>query len=165
MSELQQPPEAGQPAPDFTARTAAGETISLADLRGKFVALFFYPKDNTPGCTIEACSFRDSFGELTRRGVVVLGVSADSAKSHQKFTDNFKLPFPLLLDEEKTIARAYGAWGEKSFLGKKYMGMRRMTFLIGPNGKLVKAWAKVKPLGHATEVLAAVEAASKGGTE
>jgi peroxiredoxin Q/BCP len=154
-NELQLPVKEGDVAPLFSAKAGDGATIALADLRGKDVVLYFYPRDNTPGCTIEACRFRDQFAEFKERGIVVLGVSADSAASHNKFAHRFRLPFVLLADEDKAIALAYGAWGEKSFLGRKYMGMRRITFLIGPNGRIRKIWRKVKPPKHAAEVLAA----------
>ncbi|HEV7925104.1 MAG TPA: thioredoxin-dependent thiol peroxidase [Verrucomicrobiae bacterium] len=154
-NELQLPVKEGDVAPSFSAKAGDGATIALADLCGKKVVLYFYPRDNTPGCTIEACQFRDQFAEFKERGIVVLGVSADSAASHNKFAHRFRLPFVLLVDEEKAIALAYGAWGEKSFLGRKYMGMRRITFLIGPDGRIRKIWRKVKPPKHAAEVLAA----------
>ena len=153
-NEVQLPVKEGDDAPAWTARAGTGETVSLADFRGKMVALYFYPRDNTPGCTIEACQFRERFEDFTKRGIVVLGVSADSAVSHEKFSKRFRLPFILLADEDKAIARAYGAWGEKSFLGRKYMGMRRISFLIGPDGRIRKIWRKVKPPTHASEVLA-----------
>jgi thioredoxin-dependent peroxiredoxin len=153
--ELNLPVKEGDLAPLFSAKAAGGATVALADYRGKNVVLYFYPRDNTPGCTIEACRFRDQFEDFTRHGIVVLGVSADSADSHDKFARRFRLPFVLLADEDKAIARAYGAWGEKSFLGRKFMGMRRVTFLIGPDGRIRKIWRKVKPAGHAAETLAA----------
>jgi thioredoxin-dependent peroxiredoxin len=153
--ELQLPVKEGDLAPLFSAQAGSGPTVALADLRGKNVVLYFYPRDNTPGCTIEACQFRDEFEDFKKHGICVLGVSADSAVSHEKFAKRFRLPFVLLADEEKTIARAYGAWGEKSFLGRKFMGMRRITFLIGPDGRIRKIWRKVKPPRHAAEVLAA----------
>jgi peroxiredoxin Q/BCP len=155
-NEIQLPVKEGDVAPLFSARAGGGPTVALADLRGKNVVLYFYPRDNTPGCTIEACRFRDQFEEFQKRGIVVLGVSADSAASHEKFAHRFRLPFVLLADEDKAIARGYGAWGEKSFLGRKFMGMRRITFLIGPDGRIRKIWRKVKPPRHAAEVLAAV---------
>ena len=145
----------GDVAPDFRASSPNG-TISLADFRGKSVILYFYPRDNTPGCTLEACAFRDEYAEFKKKGAVVLGVSTDPVKSHEKFAAKHKLPFTLLADEDKAIAQAYGAWGQKSFLGKKYMGMHRITFLIGPDGRIRKAWPKVKPTEHAAEVLAAL---------
>jgi len=130
--------------------------MSLADLKGRHVVLYFYPKDNTPGCSKEACAFRDQFAALRKRGAVVLGVSIDPVKSHDQFVAKFSLPFPLLADEDKKIARAYGAWGQKNFLGRKYMGTHRVTFLIGPDGRIKKIWPKVKPEQHPKEVLAAV---------
>jgi peroxiredoxin Q/BCP len=153
--EIALPVKEGDQAPLFAGQTAGGG-VALKDLRGQFVVLYFYPRDNTPGCTIEACQFRDRFEDFKKRGIAVLGASADSGASHGKFAQRFRLPFPLLADEDKSIARAYGAWGEKSFLGRKYLGMRRITFLIGPDGRIRKIWRKVKPLGHAAEVLAAV---------
>ena len=146
----------GDQAPAFTAATNGGATVSLADFKGKNVILYFYPKDETPGCTKEACAFRDRFAEFRTNGAVVLGVSVDSVKSHDKFIEKFKLPFMLLADEEKKIVQAYGVWGEKSFMGRKYLGTHRVTFLIGPDGRIKKIWAKVKPEEHAEEVLAAL---------
>ena len=146
----------GDQAPDFTAATQDGGKVSLADCKGRSVILYFYPKDDTPGCTKEACAFRDHFGEFTERGALVFGVSTDAVKSHQKFVEKFKLPFTLLADEEKKIVQAYGVWGEKSFLGRKYLGTQRVTFLIGPDGRIKKIWPKVKPAEHAEEVLAAL---------
>ena len=154
-TEIQLPVKEGDVAPDFTAKTGGGKTVSLADFRSKNVVLYFYPRDDTPGCTVEACKFRDEFADFKKNGIVVLGVSADSVASHEKFSEKFKLPFVLLADEDKAIARAYGAWGEKSFMGRKFMGMRRITFLIGPNGRIRKIWLKVKPPKHSAEVLAA----------
>ena len=146
----------GDSAPEFTAGTSGGGTISLAELRGKHVVLYFYPKDDTPGCTKEACAFRDAFPELTRAGVVVLGVSIDSPKSHDKFVAKYKLPFTLVADEDKHIVQAYGVWGEKSFMGRQYLGTHRVTFLIGPDGRIKKIWPAVKPQEHAQEVLDAM---------
>jgi thioredoxin-dependent peroxiredoxin len=153
--ELQLPVKEGDVAPLFSAPSGGGPTISLADLRGKNVVLYFYPRDDTPGCTVEACKFRDNFADFKKNDIVVLGVSADSAGSHEKFAKKFNLPFVLLADEDKAIARAYGAWGQKSFLGRKFMGIHRITFLIGPDGRIRKIWRKVKPPRHASEVLAA----------
>jgi peroxiredoxin Q/BCP len=147
----------GDPAPEFSALATDGSTVSLADLRKKHVVLYFYPKDDTPGCTKEACAFRDAYGEFQKRGIVVLGVSPDDVKAHGKFTEKFKLPFPLLADTEKALAQAYGAWGEKSFMGRKYFGVFRVTFHIGPDGKIAHIWPEVKPEAHAAEVLAALE--------
>ena len=144
----------GDFAPEFSTATNGGGHVSLAELKGKSVVLYFYPRDDTPGCTKEACAFRDEFAEFKKRGAVVLGVSPDSAKSHDKFVEKFKLPFTLLADEEKKIVTAYGVWGEKSFLGKRYFGTHRVTFLIGPDGRIKKIWPKVKPEEHAAEVLA-----------
>ncbi|HEY9509892.1 MAG TPA: thioredoxin-dependent thiol peroxidase [Verrucomicrobiae bacterium] len=146
----------GDPAPAFTATTSGGGKLSLADFKGKNVVLYFYPKDDTPGCTKEACSFRDHFAELKKKGAIVLGVSPDSVKSHDKFVEKFKLPFTLLADEDKKIVEAYGVWGEKSFMGRKYRGTYRVTFLIGPDGTIKKIWPKVKPEEHVAEVLAAL---------
>jgi peroxiredoxin Q/BCP len=152
--EIQLKLKAGDEAPAFTAETSGGGKVSLADYRGKNVILFFYPKDNTPGCTKEACSFRDHFAELKARGAVVLGVSTDAVKSHDKFVEKFQLPFLLLADGEKKIVGDYGVWGEKSFMGRKYLGTNRVTFLIGPDGKIKKIWPLVKPEEHVAEILA-----------
>src|SRR5437660_2399160 len=135
----------GDLAPAFSASTSGGETISLADLKGKNVILYFYPRDNTPGCTKEACAFRDEFSQFRKKGAIVLGVSTDSVKSHDKFVEKFNLPFPLLADEDKSIAEAYGVWGEKKFMGITYQGVHRVTFLIGPDGRIKRIWPKVKP--------------------
>ena len=143
----------GDRAPAFTAETSGGGTISLADCKGKNVILYFYPKDDTPGCTKEACAFRDHFAYFKKKGAIVLGVSPDSVKSHDKFVEKFKLPFTLLADADKKIVQAYGVWGEKAFMGRKYMGVFRVTFLIGPDGKIRKIWPAVKPEEHAAEVL------------
>ena len=145
----------GNAAPAFTAKNANGETVRLKDLRGQKVVLYFYPKDDTPGCTKEACSFRDSFAAFKKRGIEVLGVSPDSEASHKKFTTKFKLPFTLLADANHEIADAYGVWGEKKFMGRTYMGVKRMTFLIDEKGKIKKVFEKVKPEEHAQEVLEA----------
>jgi len=147
----------GDAAPEFEAQTFSGETIRLADLRGKEVILYFYPKDDTPGCTKEACGFRDGFDEFKKKRAVILGVSPDPAKAHKKFTEKFNLPFPLLIDDEKKIIDAYGVWGEKTFMGRKYMGVYRVTFLIGKDGRIKKIWPDVKPDGHAAELLAALD--------
>jgi thioredoxin-dependent peroxiredoxin len=149
--------EEGQPAPDFTLPTDSGNVISMTALRGKPVVLYFYPKDDTPGCTVQARGIRDAWGEFERRGAVVLGVSPDSPKSHVKFRDKYSLPFTLLADEDHTVAEAYGVWVEKSFAGKKYMGVERSTFVIGPDGTLAKVMRQVKPDSHADEVLAALD--------
>ena len=125
-------------------------------IAGSWLVLYFYPKDDTPGCTKEACAFRDEFAAFKSKNAVVLGVSVDPVKSHDKFVEKYKLPFTLLADEDKKIVEAYGVWGQKSFLGKKYMGIHRVTFLIGPDGRIKKIWLKVKPTEHAAEVLAAI---------
>jgi len=146
----------GDPAPNFTATTHDGSHVSLSDFHGKPVVLYFYPRDDTPGCTKEACAFRDEFAAFKDKGAIVLGISTDSQKSHAKFVEKYKLPFTLLADEDKKIVEAYGVWGQKSFLGRKYMGTHRVTFLIGPDGKIRKIWPTVKPAVHAEEVLAAL---------
>jgi peroxiredoxin Q/BCP len=146
----------GDLAPAFTVNTNSGGRVSLADFLDQHVVLYFYPRDDTPGCTKEACAFRDEFAAFKAKGAVVLGVSIDPVKSHDKFVEKYKLPFTLLADEDKKIVEAYGVWGQKSFLGKKYMGIHRVTFLIAPNGRIKKIWLKVKPTEHAAEVLAAI---------
>jgi thioredoxin-dependent peroxiredoxin len=146
----------GDVAPAFTAQTNGGGKVSLSDFKGKNVILYFYPKDDTPGCTKEACAFRDDYAAFKKQGAVVLGVSIDSAKSHDRFVEKFKLPFTLLADEDKKIVQAYGVWGQKAFMGRKYQGTHRVTFLIGPEGKIRKIWPAVKPAEHAKEVLAAL---------
>lgn len=144
----------GDKAPDFVANDQDGKEVKLADFAGKRVVLYFYPKDDTPGCTKEACSFRDADDVFNAKGIKVLGVSTDSEKSHQKFISKYQLPFDLLADTEKQIVEAYGVWGEKSMYGKKYMGTMRKTFLI-EDGKIVKIFDKVNVAEHADEVLAA----------
>lgn len=146
----------GDPAPEFAVAATDGSVVRLKDLRGKFVVLYFYPKDDTPGCTREACGFRDVYHQLQKKGAVVLGVSVDPVKSHKKFTDKFQLPFLLLADEDKALVTAYGVWGEKVFMGRKYLGVHRVTFLIGPDGRIRQVWPKVKPEEHPAEVLAAL---------
>jgi peroxiredoxin Q/BCP len=154
--ELELKLKEGAAAPKFSAETSGSGKISLDELKGKNVILFFYPKDSTPGCTKEACAFRDQFAAFKKKGAVVLGVSTDSVKSHDKFVEKFKLPFTLLADEDKKIVQAYGVWGEKMFMGRKYLGVHRVTFLIGPDGRIRKIWPSVKPEEHAQEVLAAL---------
>jgi peroxiredoxin Q/BCP len=154
--EIILPVKEGDPAPAFEAQTASGQTIRLADLRGQEVILYFYPKDNTPGCTKQACSFRDHYTQFTQRGAIVLGVSPDPAKSHLKFIEKFELPFPLLIDDQKKIINAYGVWGEKKFMGRTYLGVYRVTFLIGKDGRIKKIWPDVTPAEHAKEVLTAL---------
>ena len=145
----------GNKAPDFAVPDAEGNIVKLKDLRGKKVVLYFYPKDDTPGCTKEACAFRDSFSKFKRRGIEVLGVSLDNEKSHQKFTQKYQLPFRLLADTDRKLSESYGTYGEKKFMGRTYMGNHRMTFLIDEQGKIKKIFSKVKPDDHAEEVLAA----------
>ena len=147
----------GDKAPNFATDTSGGGRLSLTDLAGKNVILYFYPKDDTPGCTKEACAFRDSYQKFLDAGAVVLGVSTDPVKSHDKFVKKFKLPFTLLADADKKIVEAYGVWGQKSFMGRKYMGTHRVTFLIGPDGHIKKIWPTVKPEEHAAEVLEALK--------
>lgn len=146
----------GDPAPPFTSLADDGSTVSLDQFRGSRVILYFYPKDDTPGCNKEACAFRDSFAEFQKKGAVVLGVSVDSVTSHRKFKEKFRLPFRLLSDENKSIVTAYGVWGPKSFMGRKYEGTHRVTYLIGGDGRIEAIWPKVKPEEHAAEVLAAL---------
>ena len=148
-------PKEGSVAPNFAAKDANGETVRLKDLRGQKVVLYFYPKDDTPGCTKEACSFRDAFADLKKRDIKVLGVSKDSEASHKKFAAKYKLPFTLLADPDHSIADAYGVYGEKKFMGRTYLGVKRVTFLIDEKGKVKKVFEKVKPEEHAREVLEA----------
>ncbi len=150
--------EAGKKAPAFSLKDQDGKTVKLADFAGKNVVLYFYPKDDTPGCTTEACNFRDEHRALEKAGAVVLGVSPDSEARHTKFIAKYSLPFSLLADTEHAVAEKYGAWGEKSLYGKKYLGIIRSTFLIGKDGKVAKVWPKVKVADHVAEVLAAVKA-------
>ncbi len=151
-------PAVGAPAPDFTLPNQDGAQVHLADLRGKPVLLYFYPKDDTPGCTTEACSFRDNWQALQARGIVVLGVSRDSVKSHQKFAAKYGLPFTLLADESGEVAQLYGVWVVKNMYGKRYMGMQRASFYIRPNGTIGHVWPQVKPEGHAADVLDVITA-------
>ena len=145
----------GDKAPEFSAKNQDGETVKLKDLKGSRVVLYFYPKDDTPGCTKEACSFRDADDVYEKKGIKVLGVSVDDEASHRKFIDKYKLPFDLLADTDKKIVEKYGVWGEKSMYGRKYMGTHRKTFLIDEKGKIVKIFDKVKVAEHADEVLKA----------
>jgi peroxiredoxin Q/BCP len=149
--------KAGDKAPPFALPSNEGRIVRLADLKGKPVVLYFYPKDDTPGCTKEACSFRDAWSEIQETGAVVLGVSPDDAASHEKFRTKYRLPFPLLSDPDHAVAEAYGAWGEKSMYGRKYEGILRTTFLIDGTGVVQRVFEKVRPEGHADEVLAAVQ--------
>jgi thioredoxin-dependent peroxiredoxin len=145
----------GTTAPAFKTTDQNGAAISLKDLRGKKVVLYFYPKDDTPGCTKEACSFRDAYSKYKKKGITILGVSPDSEKAHQKFITKYELPFTLLADTDHSIADAYGVYGEKKFMGRTYMGVHRTTFLIDEKGKIKKVFEKVKPEDHADEVLGA----------
>lgn len=154
MSALQE----GQQAPDFTLPATGGETISLSALRGKKVVLYFYPKDDTPGCTQESCDFRDSFARLTAAGVAVVGISRDGIASHTLFREKYSLPFPLASDDTGEVTEKYGVWVEKSLYGKKYMGIERATLLIDADGKILRVWRKVKVGGHVDEVLKAAAA-------
>ncbi len=150
----------GAKAPDITLPDQDGTIQSLADRRGKWVLVYFYPRDDTPGCTVEACGLRDAWREFRAQDIEVFGISADSAKRHRKFADKFELPFTLLADEEKQVIRAYGAWGKKKFMGREFDGILRQSFLINPAGKIAKIYSKVKPAEHAAEVLADVQALS-----
>ena len=152
--------EEGKPAPDFELTSDAGDTVKLSELRGKPVVLYFYPKDDTPGCTAQACGIRDAWGEFERAGAVVLGVSPDDERSHVKFKEKYELPFALLADTDHEVAEEYGVWGEKSYAGKTYMGVNRSTFVIGADGNVAKAFYDVKPAEHANDVLAALRGAS-----
>ena len=147
----------GDKAPAFTAQTSGGGKVSLKEFLGRHVVLFFYPKDDTPGCTKEACAFRDEHAQFEEADAVVLGVSCDSVAKHDRFISKFDLPFLLLSDEDQTIVNAYGSWGPKKFMGKEYEGIHRISFLIDPQGKIQKIWPKVKPEEHAAEVLAAIQ--------
>ena len=145
--------EEGTPAPDFELRSDTGETVKLSDFHGRPVVLYFYPKDDTPGCTTEACEFRDAYDVFRDRGAEVLGVSPDDVRSHEKFKQKYKLPFTLLADPSHEVAEQYGVWGERKFAGKRYMGITRSTFVIGPDGTVARAMRGIKPAGHASEVL------------
>ena len=150
--------EEGNPAPDFTLTSDSGEQVSLESLRGQPVVLYFYPKDDTPGCTTQACGIRDAWGEFERAGAVVLGVSPDDERSHVKFKEKYDLPFTLLADTDHAIAEEYGVWKEKSYAGKTYMGVERSTFVIDADGNVAKVMHNVKPDGHPDQVLAALPA-------
>ncbi|MFM2429374.1 MAG: thioredoxin-dependent thiol peroxidase [Cyanobacteriota bacterium] len=143
----------GDKAPEFAVLNEKGETVSLSALKGKWVVLYFYPKDNTPGCNKEACAFRDNFAEFEAKNAVILGVSLNSAKDHVKFIDKFNLPFSLLVDADTELSTAYESYGLKKFMGKEYMGITRNTFLIDPDGKIAKIYLKVKPETHPEAVL------------
>ncbi len=150
MSHLKE----GDKAPDFTGKDQNGKAISLHDYKGKKVVLYFYPKDDTPGCTAQACNLRDNYSALTKKGYVVLGVSTDSEKSHKKFEEKYELPFTLIADDDKKIVEAYGVWGEKKFMGKTYMGTNRVTFLIDEHGVISHIISKPDTKNHTEEVLA-----------
>jgi thioredoxin-dependent peroxiredoxin len=149
-------------APDFILPDENGKEISLKDLKGKTVVLYFYPRADTPGCTVEACSFRDTFKQMQKTGAVLLGISPDTSKAQKKFQDKFKLPFSLLADADKKVADAFGVLQEKNMYGKKVMGIVRTTFIIGPDGKIQHIFPRVKPEGHAEEVLAYLKESKKG---
>ena len=150
-------PKIGSPAPAFSLPASNGKVVSLASLKGQPVVLYFYPKDDTPGCTVEACEFSAQHGSFEKAGAVVLGVSPDGLASHDRFIQKFQLPFILLSDESHKAAQAYGAWAKKSMYGRQYMGIQRSTFVIDAKGRLAKAWPAVSPAGHAAEVLAAIK--------
>jgi thioredoxin-dependent peroxiredoxin len=147
----------GKPAPSFTAQDQDGKTVRLSDFKGKTVVLYFYPKDDTPGCTVEACGFRDEYAALKKDGAVVLGVSIDDERSHRKFIAKHRLPFTLLADTDKKIVNAYGVWGKKSFMGRAYMGIHRVTYIIDGKGIVRRFFDQVHAQGHAQEVLDAIE--------
>jgi thioredoxin-dependent peroxiredoxin len=147
----------GDKAPDFTALDQAGKTIKLSDLKGKKVIVYFYPKDNTPGCTAEACNLRDNYDELIQRGFEVIGISPDNENSHKKFREKYNLPFHLLADTEKKILKTYGAWGEKKMYGKTYEGVLRTTYVVNENGMIGKVIAKVDTKDHAKQILKELE--------
>ena len=149
-------PRVGEPAPDFELESDSGETVRLSDFRGRRVVLYFYPRADTPGCTKEACGFRDDFRSYAEKDVVILGVSPDQVRSQAKFRAKYDLPFPLLADPQRRVAEAYGVWGKKKVMGKEGMGIRRTTFLIGPDGKIARIFEGVKAEGHSSEVLAAL---------
>jgi peroxiredoxin Q/BCP len=149
------PPE-GSPAPAFSLADQTGTLRSLADARGSWAVVYFYPKDDTPGCTTEACAFRDAYDDLKREGVAVFGISPDSVESHAAFAEKHRLPFALLADPAKHVLQAYGAWGEKSMYGKKYMGVLRSSVLVDPEGNVARVYPKASPAEHAGEILAEV---------
>ena len=143
----------GDKAPDFTGTDQNGKAINLSDFKGKKLAIYFYPKDNTPGCTVQACNIRDNYSSLLNNGIQVIGVSADSGSSHQKFVDKFNLPFPLIADEDKKVIEAFGVWGPKKFMGKEYDGIHRTTFLIDESQTILGIIEKPKTKEHAEEIL------------
>ncbi|MDX9993123.1 MAG: thioredoxin-dependent thiol peroxidase [Anaerolineales bacterium] len=146
----------GTPAPQFSLPDETGKIRNLSDFQGQTIVLYFYPKDDTPGCTTEACNFRDDYSAYEQAGVTILGISPDSPKSHTKFKEKFNLPFSLLADEEHEVCEQFGVWGQKKFMGREYMGVARTTFVIGPDGIIKKVFENVKPAEHSLEVLAAV---------
>lgn len=150
-------PSEGSKAPDFTLKDGEGKDVTLSKLKGKKVVLYFYPRDDTPGCTTEACEFRDNLARVKKKGALVFGISKDDEKSHQKFAEKFQLNFPLLSDPEGKVIEKYGAWGEKSMYGKKFMGIIRSTFIVDEDGHIMKVFPKVSPQGHAEEVLQALD--------
>ena len=154
-------PKKGTKAKNFTLPDQKGNLHSLQDYAGKWVVLYFYPKDDTPGCTVEACQFRDNFPKFKRSKAVVLGVSVDTVKKHAKFVNKYELPFTLLSDEEKKVVELYGVWAKKKFMGREYMGILRTSFLIAPDGKIAKVYEDVKPVLHAEEVLKDIKELSR----
>jgi len=143
----------GDKAPDFELKDQTGKAHKLSSYKGKGIVMYFYPKDLTPGCTIEACSFRDNYDAYKKKGIVVFGVSADTVDMHQRFAERFELPFPLLADTEKEVCKKYGVWGEKSFMGRKFMGINRITFFIGTDGKVKKVFKEITVKTHAQDIL------------
>jgi peroxiredoxin Q/BCP len=156
IKDKSMPQPAGSLAPEFSLLDQNGKAISLSDFRGKSVVLYFYPKDDTPGCTKEACNFRDNYQDYEQAGVVILGVSPDSVKSHTRFSSKFQLPFTLLADEDHQVCELYGVWGKKKYMGREYDGVYRTTFLIDAEGRIKKVFENVKPEEHSQEVLAAL---------
>lgn len=154
-------PDLNKKAPNFKTIASDGKTHQLNDFRGKFIVLYFYPKDDTPGCTVEACSFRDNLKSVEKLNALILGVSPDNLKSHEKFVTKFGLPFLLLSDEDHTICKDYGVWAEKSMYGKKYWGVLRTTFIIDPSGILIRIFEKVKPAEHTAEVISFLQSVTK----
>lgn len=148
------------PAPNFTLPDQNNQAHSLKEYAGSWILIYFYPKDDTPGCTTESCTIRDNFSEFKKQGIVVLGISVDGVNSHKKFSDKYSLPFTLLADEDKTVINLYGVWSKKKFMGREYMGVLRTSFLVDPKGKIVKIYEGVKPAEHAKEVLSDVKALS-----
>ncbi len=144
----------GDPAPNFTGKDQHGNTVSLSDYKGKKLVVYFYPKDDTPGCTAQACNLRDNYSELQKAGYSILGVSADTEKKHQKFIEKYDLPFPLIADTEKEVIQAFGVWGQKKFMGREYDGIHRETFVIDEEGKIEKVVEKVKTKDHTAQILA-----------